>query len=326
MTRFGDQCGDAGECDAHGELEALFLVGSQDGGQCLGGEWESCGVGGCCQFVEAVWVGAVAQVSECLFFQAEAHDKVPQQDGALRREFWWDGATGFDYVWLDSEHSALNPRALEDTMRTCEVAGLIPLVRIPEPTDGTSARRALEAGAEGIIVPMVRSAADVLDLGRQDAPVGLEMEVNVDKGACESVVTASPNPHQAETTRTPSRKTAPKVLPGAIRISRRTRSVSATMKDAATTAPSHSGGVVGRTNSDIKRARMGRTSVVASESAPSDVASGLDDHQPGIAHRLWVTEGTVEKHVRSILTKLNLAETGDDHRRVLAEITFLEAR
>lgn len=45
----------------------------------------------------------------------------------------------------------------------------------------------------------------------------------------------------------------------------------------------------------------------------------------GIAHRLWVTEGTVEKHVRSILTKLNLAEAGDDHRRVLAVITFLDA-
>jgi DNA-binding NarL/FixJ family response regulator len=46
----------------------------------------------------------------------------------------------------------------------------------------------------------------------------------------------------------------------------------------------------------------------------------------GIARRLWVTEGTVEKHVRSILTKLDLAETGDDHRRVLAVITFLESR
>ena len=46
----------------------------------------------------------------------------------------------------------------------------------------------------------------------------------------------------------------------------------------------------------------------------------------GIARRLWVTEGTVEKHVRSILTKLNLPETGDDHRRVLAVITYLEAR
>ena len=71
------------------------------------------------------------------------------------------GKTGFDYVWLDSEHSALNPRALEQTMRTCEAAGLIPIVRIPDPSDGTSARRALEAGAETVVVPMVRTAADV---------------------------------------------------------------------------------------------------------------------------------------------------------------------
>jgi DNA-binding NarL/FixJ family response regulator len=46
----------------------------------------------------------------------------------------------------------------------------------------------------------------------------------------------------------------------------------------------------------------------------------------GIARRLWVTEGTVEKHVRSILAKLDLPATGDDHRRVRAVITFLEAR
>jgi DNA-binding NarL/FixJ family response regulator len=46
----------------------------------------------------------------------------------------------------------------------------------------------------------------------------------------------------------------------------------------------------------------------------------------GIAQRLWVTEGTVEKHVRSILAKLNLPETDDSHRRVLAVVTFLEAR
>jgi serine/threonine-protein kinase PknK len=46
----------------------------------------------------------------------------------------------------------------------------------------------------------------------------------------------------------------------------------------------------------------------------------------GIARRLWVTEGTVEKHVRSILTKLTLPETQDDHRRVLAVLTFLDSR
>jgi DNA-binding NarL/FixJ family response regulator len=46
----------------------------------------------------------------------------------------------------------------------------------------------------------------------------------------------------------------------------------------------------------------------------------------GIARRLWVTEGTVEKHVRSVLTKLDLAEADEDHRRVLAVLTFLDAR
>jgi serine/threonine-protein kinase PknK len=46
----------------------------------------------------------------------------------------------------------------------------------------------------------------------------------------------------------------------------------------------------------------------------------------GIAHRIWVAEGTVAKHVSSILSKLDLPATDDAHRRVLAVITFLEAR
>jgi DNA-binding NarL/FixJ family response regulator len=46
----------------------------------------------------------------------------------------------------------------------------------------------------------------------------------------------------------------------------------------------------------------------------------------GIAHELWVTEGTVEKHIRSILMKLRIPESGEDHRRVIAVIRFLEMR
>jgi DNA-binding NarL/FixJ family response regulator len=46
----------------------------------------------------------------------------------------------------------------------------------------------------------------------------------------------------------------------------------------------------------------------------------------GIARRIFVAEGTVEKHVRSILTKLDLPESATDHRRVLAVLKFLEAR
>jgi len=45
----------------------------------------------------------------------------------------------------------------------------------------------------------------------------------------------------------------------------------------------------------------------------------------GIAHRLWVTEGTVEKHMRSILGKLQLPGTDDDNRRVLAVLAFLDS-
>ena len=54
------------------------------------------------------------------------------------------------------------------------------------------------------------------------------------------------------------------------------------------------------------------------------MAEGLSNG--GIAQRIWVTEGTVEKHVRSILSKLNLPESSDSHRRVQAVLRYLESR
>ena len=46
----------------------------------------------------------------------------------------------------------------------------------------------------------------------------------------------------------------------------------------------------------------------------------------GIARRLYINEGTVEKHVQRIFPKLRIYDTGDDHRRVLAVLAFLDAR
>jgi DNA-binding NarL/FixJ family response regulator len=43
----------------------------------------------------------------------------------------------------------------------------------------------------------------------------------------------------------------------------------------------------------------------------------------GIAQQLWVTEGTVEKHIHRILQKLPLEDNANDHRRVLAVLGFL---
>jgi len=45
----------------------------------------------------------------------------------------------------------------------------------------------------------------------------------------------------------------------------------------------------------------------------------------GIARALWVTETTVQKHVQHILAKLGLAASSDDHRRVIAVVTWLKA-
>ena len=45
----------------------------------------------------------------------------------------------------------------------------------------------------------------------------------------------------------------------------------------------------------------------------------------GIGQQLWVTPGTVEKHIKSIMNKLDLHEDAADHRRVKAVVTYLSA-
>ena len=67
------------------------------------------------------------------------------------------GMTGFDFVMIDCEHSGNDVRAMESSVRAAQQAGLASYVRVPDHADETAIRRALEAGAEGIFLPMIRS-------------------------------------------------------------------------------------------------------------------------------------------------------------------------
>lgn len=71
------------------------------------------------------------------------------------------GRTGFDFVMLDTEHAGNDPHAMEELVRVSELAGLIPFVRVPDRRDEGAIRRALEAGASGVFLPMVRTVEDV---------------------------------------------------------------------------------------------------------------------------------------------------------------------
>jgi 4-hydroxy-2-oxoheptanedioate aldolase len=67
------------------------------------------------------------------------------------------GHAGYDFVILDTEHLSTNPESLEHMIRAAECAGITPLVRVPG-VDAGAIGRALDSGAQGIVVPRVRCA------------------------------------------------------------------------------------------------------------------------------------------------------------------------
>ena len=69
------------------------------------------------------------------------------------------GYAGFDFVILDMEHVCLNPETLENMVRAAECAGITPLVRVPTAAADVILR-ALDCGAQGIVVPHVRTASE----------------------------------------------------------------------------------------------------------------------------------------------------------------------
>lgn len=71
------------------------------------------------------------------------------------------GRAGYDFVILDTEHVGVNPETLENMIRAAECAGATPLVRVPSAAP-EAILRALDCGAQGIVVPHVRDRTEAL--------------------------------------------------------------------------------------------------------------------------------------------------------------------
>jgi DNA-binding NarL/FixJ family response regulator len=78
---------------------------------------------------------------------------------------------------------------------------------------------------------------------------------------------------------------------------------------------------------DLVRARHGHDPLDVLSAREREVLALMAEGRSnaGIARQIWVAEGTVEKHVRSILGKLDLPDSSDDHRRVLAVLAYLSS-
>lgn len=68
-------------------------------------------------------------------------------------------AAGFDWIVIDLEHSVVSLRETEELIRVIEAAGVAPLVRLTS-NDANLIKRVMDAGAHGVVVPMIASAAE----------------------------------------------------------------------------------------------------------------------------------------------------------------------
>ena len=69
---------------------------------------------------------------------------------------------GFDWLAVDMEHSVITIREAEELIRVIDLAGVVPLVRLTS-NNSDQIKRVMDAGAHGIIVPMVNSARDAIN-------------------------------------------------------------------------------------------------------------------------------------------------------------------
>ncbi|MFL9863136.1 aldolase/citrate lyase family protein [Paraburkholderia fungorum] len=73
------------------------------------------------------------------------------------------GAAGLDAVVIDAEHAAFSAAELDACLMACRAAGVAGLVRVPD-TRAATLLQVLDMGAEGVLVPHVKSAAQAADI------------------------------------------------------------------------------------------------------------------------------------------------------------------
>ena len=69
------------------------------------------------------------------------------------------GSLGYDYMWIDSEHEAMDYETILMQIIACKAGGAASVVRIPF-NEPYLAKRVLEMGPDGIIFPMINSAKE----------------------------------------------------------------------------------------------------------------------------------------------------------------------
>ena len=67
----------------------------------------------------------------------------------------------FDFLTVDMEHSAIDLSQAQKLIRVIDLSGTVPLVRVSE-NDPTLIKRVMDAGASGVIVPMVNTRQDAM--------------------------------------------------------------------------------------------------------------------------------------------------------------------
>ena len=72
---------------------------------------------------------------------------------------------GFDAIWLDLEHRAMDPREVQSLLAMCHQHGIDAMVRAPT-TERTLLYRYLEDGAAGLLMPLVANAQEAHHIAR----------------------------------------------------------------------------------------------------------------------------------------------------------------